>query len=134
MGSVHLDALLKVSRQKNMKSEITGFLLFDTSVFMQLLEGPKRNVEMLFSIIQKDKRHKSVYILHDGMNATRSFPMWSMAYQLIGNQKLIATGGSLSTYALKGLVLQLQKKSDDMSIAMSRYITTFLNMRDKTSK
>ena len=52
-----LVSLLKASRTKNLKLNITGMLLYKDGIFMQLLEGDETEVRKLFSTIKHDNRH-----------------------------------------------------------------------------
>ena len=73
--------ILKVSRQKNEKFDITGILLYKGGNFMQVLEGPEAQVEQLYETIKKDPRHKNVNIISRETIQKRQFPSWEMAFQ-----------------------------------------------------
>ncbi len=75
-----LDALLKRSRDRNTRMEITGMLLYGDGNFMQVIEGPEEKVRSLFRVIAKDPRHKDVFTLFEEPLEVREFSDWSMAY------------------------------------------------------
>ena len=72
--------ILCVSRQNNLKAHVTGALLFNSTCFAQVLEGPLNAVEQTFERIQRDTRHSDVTVLELMPAITREFPAWSMAF------------------------------------------------------
>lgn len=70
--------ILAHSERNNSRHRVTGFLLFDKTHFMQILEGDRTDVEAIFAGIEKDPRHSEVTVLHEGMTERRAFPEWSM--------------------------------------------------------
>lgn len=76
-----LRAILDIAKEKNIKKNITGALLFNAGYFAQVLEGPMDVVEELFEIIQEDTRHTGCVILCCEPTETRTFTKWSMAYE-----------------------------------------------------
>tara|TARA_R110002072_G_scaffold41085_3_gene115800 strand:- start:37416 stop:37820 length:405 start_codon:yes stop_codon:yes gene_type:complete len=76
-----ISTLLVTCRTKNMRNEITGMLIYFDGTFVQFLEGPKENIDPLFDIISKDKRHQDVILLIDGVSSKREFEDWSMAFK-----------------------------------------------------
>ncbi|WP_428542897.1 BLUF domain-containing protein [Rhodopila sp.] len=71
-------AILCASRRNNELDNITGALLFTTSGFAQVLEGPRDVVERTFERISGDPRHADVTVLSFTPTERRSFPDWSM--------------------------------------------------------
>lgn len=72
--------ILHVSRRNNLRVDVTGALLFNSSCFAQVLEGPLSAVEETFERIQRDTRHADVTVLELTMASAREFPAWSMAF------------------------------------------------------
>lgn len=70
--------ILTRSQPNNARHRVTGFLLFDKTHFMQILEGDQADVEAIFRRIGQDTRHGELTILHEGETDVRSFPEWSM--------------------------------------------------------
>ena len=75
-----LPQLLESARENNSKLNITGMLLFHEGSFIQVLTGPKTNVEPLFDKIARDPRHTETRILFRGDVDERSFDDWSMGF------------------------------------------------------
>jgi len=75
--------ILEKSIKNNKKKGITGVLLYSGGNFIQLLEGPKTEVESLFSSVCKDKRHNNIIRLLAEYSDTRDFPDWKMGFRKI---------------------------------------------------
>ena len=73
-------ALLETARINNFRFAITGMLVFERGVFMQVIEGPKENVEHLLSALQADPRHHKIQILSVKPIHAREFGEWDMAF------------------------------------------------------
>ncbi len=79
LGEPELQQLLIDARERNQDLEISGLLLYADGNFMQVLEGPRQNVETLMSDIENDPRHHGILVLLDQVIEHREFPDWSMA-------------------------------------------------------
>ena len=75
-----LDAILEVSRRNNPSRGITGLLVFANGVFIQVLEGPTKEVHKLFETICDDSRHEAVAIIAEYIDQEPLFAKWSMAF------------------------------------------------------
>lgn len=73
-----LGALMKSSRARNLAAGITGVLIFNDGVFLQLLEGGRNAVSALYNRITRDERHHDVVLLSYDEVAERRFTGWSM--------------------------------------------------------
>lgn len=73
-------SLLEAARTKNRRLNVTGALLSQAGVFAQVLEGPQKSVEHLFSLVQHDGRNSDVTIGLRGPILERDFPNWAMAF------------------------------------------------------
>jgi hypothetical protein len=73
-----LSALMKASRARNLAAGITGVLIFNDGVFLQLLEGGRNAVSALYNRITRDERHHDVVLLSYDEVAERRFTGWSM--------------------------------------------------------
>lgn len=74
-----LDAILAESRENNTKRGITGLLAYDSSFFMQVLEGPEAEVTELFLRIGADTRHHSLRLVDVSQIEEARFDDWVMA-------------------------------------------------------
>lgn len=78
---LQLSVLLKRSRERNHRLQITGLLLYQGGNFLQVLEGAEPNVRALFQRICQDPRHKDIFTLFEEPIPEREFPDWSMAFR-----------------------------------------------------
>ncbi|CAH2602576.1 BLUF domain-containing protein [Rhodovastum atsumiense] len=84
--------LLEKARIKNARLEITGMLIYDQGMFMQVIEGPKENIEGLLLHLLDDPRHHRVRILSTKAIEVREFGYWEMAFFRENNLKEQADG------------------------------------------
>jgi len=75
-----LEQLLVQARELNHASGITGMLLYRNRRFMQVLEGPREQVERTWSRIAQDKRHANFCVLMEEPVEQRLFADWSMGF------------------------------------------------------
>ena len=69
--------IVRVSRANNAAAGITGLLIFDGSLFCQVLEGPENAVRDMIAKIARDTRHESFLPLHHGpLEKKRRFESW----------------------------------------------------------
>ncbi|WP_022951283.1 BLUF domain-containing protein [Leucothrix mucor] len=76
-----LKALLEHARTNNTRRNITGMLLYDNAVYIQVLEGDKEAVEEVYNIIVKDPRNNGHVKLIEEEITERDFPDWSMGFK-----------------------------------------------------
>jgi hypothetical protein len=74
-----LGDLFATSRSTNSKRGITGALLLSGPWFVQVLEGPEREVRALYATIAEDPRHHRVETVSEAHAPDRVFARWSMA-------------------------------------------------------
>jgi hypothetical protein len=78
------------AQQHNSAVGITGLLLADERLFVQLLEGPRAQVRALFKRIQDDKRHQCVVeLMREDDVAERLYPQWSMGFGRASRKELL---------------------------------------------
>ena len=71
-------SILTVSQEYNVAHAITGFLVFDSNIFFQILEGDRNELWDLFVTIQRDIRHVNVRLIDFSARDQRQFADWSM--------------------------------------------------------
>ncbi|MEM7201134.1 MAG: BLUF domain-containing protein [Planctomycetota bacterium] len=76
--------ILDAARSFNPSKNITGLLVFRHNLFLQYLEGERRDLTDLFTKISADPRHKDVELIGSRPSETRLFPDWSMAFVALG--------------------------------------------------
>ena len=64
MSPVGLYGLLTRARESNQSNQITGVLLYAEGTFVQVLEGPRDNVNAVLSKIEQDDRHRDMLVLY----------------------------------------------------------------------
>ncbi|MEO7255573.1 MAG: BLUF domain-containing protein [Casimicrobium sp.] len=73
-----MDAILASSRKNNPANGITGVLCTNNYIFVQMLEGGRKEVNETYNRIAADKRHQDVQILDFEEITERKFAVWSM--------------------------------------------------------
>lgn len=75
-----LGAILKTSKAHNPAVGITGVLCvcLDAGIFMQVLEGSRREVNRLYGRIVRDPRHRDIELLSYEEIGERNFAGWAM--------------------------------------------------------
>ena len=77
-SSYNLLRLTKHAEDNNQKLNITGLLLISGNQFIQVLEGPVKEVNQLFVNIIKDERHYDVSLIDYEVIVSRYFQNWRM--------------------------------------------------------
>ena len=75
--------LLKQIRPANAGAQVTGMLLYFGTSFLQVLEGPAVNVDMVYSRVKFDPRHTHVTRLTRESLNERQFPDWTMDFATV---------------------------------------------------
>jgi hypothetical protein len=101
----NLDDILAASRRNNSRDHISGALLFNSAVFLQLLEGRRDLVSATYNRIAQDSRHERPTILCVRPSERRLFAHWGMDYigeGIIHRETLFryATGDAFDPYEL----------------------------------
>jgi len=92
-GERRLVELLEQSRKTNASLGITGLLLYspgngiDKGTFVQVLEGPRPEVQALYVKISRDRRHRDCTILQEGVVFQRRFAEWTMGFRNLATLK-----------------------------------------------
>jgi Sensors of blue-light using FAD len=73
-----LDSILNTSRKNNSINGITGLLCTNNTLFLQMLEGGRKEVNDTYNRIARDPRHTDVQLLHFEEVSERKFSGWSM--------------------------------------------------------
>lgn len=87
--------LLRQARSYNQTHRLTGLLLYtnQTTEFVQVLEGPRDEVQKIYEKIARDPRHKHAFVLHEGLSEYSMFPDWRMGFARAATQDLRTTTG-----------------------------------------
>ncbi len=76
-----LGTLWEQAKRNNLKNNISGLLLYQEGIFMQMLEGNKTDISLLYEKIQQDSRHICEQKPIIGQIQQRFFPDWSMGFK-----------------------------------------------------
>jgi hypothetical protein len=93
LTAIQLSEILTPARANNQSLDITGVLLHQKGVFVQVLEGNEPVVTALFDRISRDKRHKNVAAFRRGPVQARQFAAWSMGFLELDSSVLNRLGG-----------------------------------------
>lgn len=75
-------AILHASEDNNFRDGITGFLIFDKSAFIQVLEGEEAAVLETYERIGEDPRHNGLTLVATRTLQARAFDGWAMGGHL----------------------------------------------------
>lgn len=70
--------ILGEAKRNNDRRDITGALAVGNGAFLQVLEGPRHELDRLLERLRADPRHSALQILDQRRIATRRFAAWSM--------------------------------------------------------
>ncbi len=78
IDSAFVDPIMEKSRSHNPSAGITGILCYSGRIFLQVLEGNRKEVSGLYNAIVTDSRHTDVEILLFEDISERRFFNWTM--------------------------------------------------------
>lgn len=88
-----LKTLLLTSRLRNKAAGITGMLIYDAGIFLQMLEGEQSAVLERFGKIEADPRHRDLtMLLRSDADEPRRFGDWSMGFADVTGASQILKG------------------------------------------
>src|SRR5581483_8846760 len=90
---VKLSELLTHARAQNQQLDVTGVLLHQNGVFIQVIEGEDKVVSALYDRISRDPRHKNVAVFRRGPIQARQFADWSMGFVELDASAMKTLGG-----------------------------------------
>lgn len=76
----HLNAILESATKNNSIFNITGCLVYYNGNFVQILEGTKKDVYIIYNKIIEDNRHHSIELLWECKAEQRFFKDWNMGF------------------------------------------------------
>ena len=88
-----LTKLLETAREKNHAQDITGLLLYAAGNFMQVLEGPEKDVRETHTRISRDPRLRGLITLMQGNREGRDFADWSMGFKKLDGPDALTIPG-----------------------------------------
>lgn len=121
MTKENLLSLLVQSRERNLKQNVTGLLLYADKKFLQVLEGEQKDVEEIYQSILHDDRNTSNVIYSKSKIIEREFPNWSMGFRNLdleekkdiqGFSNFLEIGEKLIDFKLSHAILLLNQFKD----------------------
>ncbi len=88
LSDQQIKTIVEQSRLNNAKSGITGVMLYVRGNIIQVLEGEKEAVEMLYERIQLDSRHAQVTTVLSRPISERLFSAWWMGFETLTDRQL----------------------------------------------
>lgn len=110
--------ILFQSRENNQTSDVTGYLMFDGSNFIQVLEGPRENVEATMARIAKDDRHRDVSVIAIHPTESRAFPDWKMG----GYRRSVEEDPIFAAHGFPGKI-ERSKLNFDIAVSLAKALS-----------
>ena len=110
--------LLSQAREFNTRHQLTGLLLYspgqgdEAGTFVQILEGPAKTLDDIYSKIKNDGRHKDCTVLKRGTTYQRRFADWSMGFRDLSNLKPEEVPGFNTIFQQKWTLTQVLLQPD----------------------
>ncbi|AXV64002.1 MULTISPECIES: BLUF domain-containing protein [Pseudoalteromonas] len=79
-GPSDIEDIIEKAQKNNHASNVTGLLCFNSSHFLQCLEGSRQAVNATYHKILNDNRHRNIIMLNYCEIYEREFENWSMGY------------------------------------------------------
>ena len=73
-----IESILSSARQRNPQQGITGVLCYSDTMFVQVLEGGRDQVNRLYASLLRDERHYDVILLAYESIDERQYSSWTM--------------------------------------------------------
>ena len=113
LSTEDLSNLLKKARQRNAEYSLTGMLLYKDQSFIQLLEGGKVSLDLIYDAIKKDQRHTRVKTIIERETDTRTFKNWSMGFANLDTDSPINIEGFTDFFSDSESITNLIDKPSD---------------------
>ena len=81
-----LRSILRASEANNLRDGISGFLIFDKTSFVQVLEGEQAAVLEAYDRISDDPRHAYLTVLDTRWIKARDFDGWAMGGHIASDE------------------------------------------------
>jgi hypothetical protein len=102
LSDTDLNALFNYILKNNPPREITGILLFNNGIFLQVLEGEKEVLKILYKSIKADKRHHKILTIFNQPIEKRIFSDYNAGFSILKSKRdLKNLNGYLSLFEEK---------------------------------
>jgi hypothetical protein len=85
-----LESLLIEARDLNLRSSVTGVLLYSDGNFMQCFEGPEQSMRETYERIRASRKHRDMIEMLNERVDVRSFADWQMGFAQPTQSELLA--------------------------------------------
>ena len=72
--------ILATAQKNNAERGLTGLLIFNSKIFLQVLEGTPKAINRLYTTLAQDPRHHDLFILKYQEIEQRNWAQWSMSF------------------------------------------------------
>ena len=79
-SAIRVNEIVALSRWNNERDHISGMLLFTGASFLGILEGDEKDLDRLWSRLERDARHRDLLRIGHQLCGARWFPVWAMAH------------------------------------------------------
>ncbi len=90
--------------ERNRAEDVTGLLVYNHTMFLQFIEGPKDAVKNCYARIERDIRHNSPVVIWEHFSEERTFP---------GGAAMRIEAGSNERFASMLALSDLESRRDD---------------------
>ncbi len=118
-GLQALRDILRSSKKNNHAAGVTGYLIFDGTHFVQVLEGAKPDVDAVYDRISRDARHHGVRVIGTSTTTQRDFPTWVMGAYLRSPEE----AAIFVLHRISGNLAQAELTADKV-IVLARHLST----------
>ena len=77
--NLDIHKLIETANRNNRAKNVTGILHYNQNAFLQVLEGHRAEVNLIYHSIAADPRHMNLMLIECAEAKERLFPFWSMA-------------------------------------------------------
>jgi Sensors of blue-light using FAD len=112
--------------ERNRADDVTGLLVYNHTMFLQFIEGPKDAVRSCYARIERDIRHNSPVVIWEHFSEERTFPG--------GAAMRIETGSNERFAAMLALSDLEAKRNDGMALLRSEGLRRSVSFKNVASE
>ena len=87
LTDLDIEHLFRVNKRNNTELGISGILVYNYGNFLQILEGDKQKINVLFQKISQDSRHNNIIKLIDTSTDEHIFDGYNSGFVIVENSK-----------------------------------------------
>ena len=122
--------ILTTAQKNNAARDLTGMLMFNSRIFLQVLEGDRKEVNKLYNTLEQDPRHKDLMILKYERAESRNWAEWSMSFAPASE----ASRSIYLKYSVRSQFNPYVMEGDAVEKMMEELTDTTVAMEDKKAK